>query len=87
MHTDVEEPGVFLQLLPIPGNDLIGRVGHLFIVEPPLPKQAAGVGVDLGRSSDVVPLPRVGMEGVYLELHEVEIADSGVELAVCQHAR
>src|SRR5256885_3288942 len=24
VHADVEEPGVFLQLLPIPGNDLIG---------------------------------------------------------------
>ena len=87
MDADIEETGAFLQLLPILDDELVCRVGHRLVIEPPRPHYTVGVDVHLGGGSDVVPLPRVGMEGVDLELHEVEIAYPSIKLAVAQHPR
>ena len=45
VDADVEEPGVLLELLLVVDDDLVDRIRHGLVVEPPPDHEAVGVGV------------------------------------------
>ena len=75
-----------LELLLVAGDQLVGRVHDLLVVEPPAAHRARRIVVGLGGEGDVVALPRVRMVLLDLPLHELEVRHPGVELAVGEHA-
>lgn len=68
---------LILQFLIVLLDQLETRIRHFLIVVPPLPHQAVGIIVDLGRVGDVVALSRIGLVlvGLLLDVSEVTLPD------------
>ena len=90
MDAHVEEPGMGLQQMLVPGDDLIHRVGDDLIVEPPLRKWRSGTAAC--RVRDVVTLPRVRPHVLDLPLRVVAeeriggVSGSGIQLRMSKRS-
>src|SRR5437899_1316913 len=60
-------------LVEIAANELERRVRNVLVVVPPLGERLSRIVGSLGGSGHVVAFPRVGLEILYLVLHEWEV--------------